>query len=579
MLKHTKTPALLLPLLWLGTAGCLDGPGQSNEPDELAQSQSAIVNGTPMASANTGHVWLGNCSGELLRNSWVITARHCVVDYFLPGRSISELRVRTSGSTSDGGTNADQIILHPEGGLGEGARLDIALVHLNAPIAVNGDYVNFRRDLYTGSLTSLNGKTLDVFGYSATSEGATDHDLHTARMVASQAQAETAAVQWIDLAKNAAGQYVWHGDSGGGSYYNGQLVGINCCLSSDGGWQTALNGLRGWILNRVGGSTGLQGQLAWEPITAAGPGAFATPQLVVLGDRRIRAFTVSGTLAYYGSYDGATDPSWHWLDFGLPGGVGTTAITALSWGGNRLDVISRGTDARLYHCYSSTGGSSWSTWESLGGPTTSAAPEAVSWAAGRIDVFAATGTGQLAHWWTSNSPWGSETLAGSATGKVSAVALGAGRLQVFARGSAGQLSHWYYPAGAGFGYESLGGTLAAAPRVVTSGGSRLEVLAVDSAAQLRRFSYSDATGWAPVQNLGGAFKAQQPGAVSWGTNRVDVFVAQQNGSIAHTFSNGGSFFAFEDWGSSASEVSVASAGVNSLYIFHGGTYLTTRLYY
>jgi hypothetical protein len=64
--------ALLLPLLLTGGTGCLDA---SDDPaaGEVASASSAIVNGTAVAPANTGHVWLGNCSGELLRNRWVLT--------------------------------------------------------------------------------------------------------------------------------------------------------------------------------------------------------------------------------------------------------------------------------------------------------------------------------------------------------------------------------------------------------------------------------------------------------------------------------------------------------------------------
>ena len=93
------------------------------------------------------------------------------------------------------------------------------------------------------------------------------------------------------------------------------------------------------------------------------------------------------------------------------GGATPYEPAAVSWGPNRLDTFVTGTDARVYHKYSTDNGVSWNpaNWDNVGGNSASA-PSVVSWGSNRLDVFVSgrrsgeiTGVQHLA--WTGGS-WG-----------------------------------------------------------------------------------------------------------------------------------------------------------------------------
>src|SRR5262245_8613785 len=74
---------LSLPLLLLLAAGaCLDAEGLDLE---LGTDQESIINGDPIAPANSGLPMLsdsgGICSSVLYDNNWIVTAAHCVPSY------------------------------------------------------------------------------------------------------------------------------------------------------------------------------------------------------------------------------------------------------------------------------------------------------------------------------------------------------------------------------------------------------------------------------------------------------------------------------------------------------------------
>lgn len=75
------------------------------------------------------------------------------------------------------------------------------------------------------------------------------------------------------------------------------------------------------------------------------------------------------------------------------GGVKQSNPSAVSWGGNRLDVFARGTDDGLWHGWTH-GGTNQFGWESLGGYITSS-PVAAARAPNRIDVFVRGGEGGM----------------------------------------------------------------------------------------------------------------------------------------------------------------------------------------
>jgi hypothetical protein len=542
---------------------------------------SNIVNGTFADPSNSGHVWVDNCSGELLRNNWIITARHCVLD---PATGVlkdaTQMRVRTSGSYADAFVPGAQIVLHPEGSQTVGARLDVALLRLDGHVYVNGLPSGFSRQLYTGELGTLAGQTITAFGYSPTVVHGADHDLHTAQFVPLGTKAETSAVHWYWFNKNSLNQIIWRGDSGGGSFLNNQLIGVHSAVDDYDNPTTAsdaaITGIRGWILNRVGGGNiGDQGRLSWEDLRLSN---LTKPAVVALSDRLLKVFAVASNIIFYGSYDGTGDAMWRWQFLTPPDGVGATDVSAVSWGGNHMDLFARASNGYLYHTWSTDAGTTWMAWEWIGGGMITGAPEAVAGSTGVIDVFAPT-LGQLGHWSTKNSPWAYQLLAGNPTAVTSAVNSGGGVLHVVATNAYGQLLHWQ-GTGQSFAYAAWSAALAAPPKIVSATSGQVEIYGVDVNGTLRHWSYSDRAGWLTGDTFSGIFASVQPAAISWGSNRVDLFAANSAGHAMHSWTNGAGYYAFEDYGATnPTTLNVATAGPDSLYVFSNGATLSVRLYF
>lgn len=144
-------------------------------------------------------------------------------------------------------------------------------------------------------------------------------------------------------------------------------------------------------------------------------------------------------------------------------------------------------------------------------------PAAVSWGPGRFDVFA-TGTDDTIYWKSSVSTMGSpfESIGRlpasvSVVGSPAVASWGSGRIDVFVLGTDGKVYRKYYEGGWGPNgktavWESIGGPNVAVGQIVTG-----------------------------------------PSVVSWGANRLDVFVTAKNGTVYHLWYGGGWGPAWESW--------------------------------
>ena len=167
-----------------------------------------------------------------------------------------------------------------------------------------------------------------------------------------------------------------------------------------------------------------------------------------------------------------TTTSWTSLGGQIPAG---SSPTASSWGSGRLDLFVQGMNGALYH--KSYTGSTWSSWENLGGKLTSS-PAATSPGNGQINVFVRGTNGALYQrsWTGSWSSWtslGGQIPAGSSP---TASSWGSGRLDLFVQGMNGALYHKSYTGSTWSGWENLGGKLTSSPAAATApGSSRIDV--------------------------------------------------------------------------------------------------------
>jgi uncharacterized delta-60 repeat protein len=97
------------------------------------------------------------------------------------------------------------------------ATLDVALVKLSAPLAMNGATTGYQfQGFHTGAPSTLVGKTLDCYGYGwSTTAGAGFGTLRNAKLKVTSSSSDAYV-----LAANAKGQIVYRGDSGGPCFYD-----------------------------------------------------------------------------------------------------------------------------------------------------------------------------------------------------------------------------------------------------------------------------------------------------------------------------------------------------------------------
>ncbi len=180
----------------------------------------------------------------------------------------------------------------------------------------------------------------------------------------------------------------------------------------------------------------------------------------------------------------------------------------------------------------------WSGWEDLGGVLTSGVG-AASWAANRLDSFVKGQNNHMWHkWWNGNAWSGWEDLGGVIDGTPAAVSWGPNRIDCFARGMNNHMWHKWWDGLAWSGWEDLSGTLTAGPAVASWALNRLDSFAKGGDNSLwykwvdKNIVHNHAGTWSGWHLLGGIFD-DQPGAVSWGPRRIDVFARGTNNHMYH----------------------------------------------
>ncbi len=165
----------------------------------------------------------------------------------------------------------------------------------------------------------------------------------------------------------------------------------------------------------------------------------------------------------------AISASWSVTSSARIGGqiASNTGPSVCSWGSSRLDVFVQGTDGILWHIWSTNAGTSWSSWQSLGGKLTSA-PAATA-TGNQIGVFVRGTDGAVWYRHLSGTAWSSWTSVGGqvlAGTSPAAYNWGASEIGWFVTGTNQQL-YWNYEAftsgGQTNGYVNLGGYLTSSP--------------------------------------------------------------------------------------------------------------------
>jgi hypothetical protein len=239
------------------------------------------------------------------------------------------------------------------------------------------------------------------------------------------------------------------------------------------------------------------------------------------------ASVVSPMPGVYAAYARGTDMSLvgnryqngAWTGWNSLGGK-LAAEPAATAGNGYPMVFVKGTDSHLW---------SWSgarpvVWQDLGGVL--AAGPGATFARTEFDAFVQGADRKLWSWSdASGTAGGWHLLGGVLADKPVPVSDAGGTVDAFVRGTDNALWHWNQS-----GWEKVGGVLANRPAAANRG-TRLDAV-VQGTDNALWHAWSTSTGWTWEQILGAQLTID-PAAVSFGPNRVDVFIRSPDASLWH----------------------------------------------
>ena len=268
------------------------------------------------------------------------------------------------------------------------------------------------------------------------------------------------------------------------------------------------------------------GWSGWEQIDGEFQDA---PAVASWGSNRLDVFIRALTNElWHQAWDGANWSGWFSLE-----GVLTSAPAAVSWGENRIDVFALGTDRQVWH---RTWDGGWLDWISEGGGDVEAsgllddAPGVTATGSKELYLFVRNSGHNLKYKYWGGESWSAWDFLGGAPiySSPSVVSRGAGMLDVVARGESGQVL-WRNALG---DWTAFDGTIQDAPALISWGPDRMDLFVRGTDNSLLHSTWNPATSWSDWENLGGPIYSS-PAAVSWGPGRIDVFARGEAGNLIH----------------------------------------------
>lgn len=224
---------------------------------------------------------------------------------------------------------------------------------------------------------------------------------------------------------------------------------------------------------------------------------------------------------------GLPRPAYRQVDWSrIPTGALTSGPALSTWSTSRSDIFGRGGDGQLWHA--TWNGSTWSSWEPLGGSIAAGTrPAAVAWAPGRIDVFVKGLDSQL--WqnaWTGSGWSGWIPLGGALDGSPAVTSRGVNFLDVVVTSTDHAAYHAWWDGVRWNAWEPLGGYAIGGPTVASWDPGRVDVFVRGGDSQLWQLTYQN--GWRPwASQLGNL--STDPGAASLQSGELDVVAGGDGG--------------------------------------------------
>ena len=291
---------------------------------------------------------------------------------------------------------------------------------------------------------------------------------------------------------------------------------------------------------------------AWSALAGNQPG-FSTkydPAAVAWGPNtaNISVFSVAlDSSVPRKTYSGPSSSSFSWSPWNdLSGVASASAPAAVSPHGTRIFVAVRALDN---HCWVNRkdDGPDFVGWEDLGGNLT-AAPAICSAEPGCLVVVVRDqGNMLFAKVWEEDpepdgtwSDW--MAVGGPVASAPACVCQGKENIQVFAASPDSKLYQFMRTGSGWVGPTNLGGDCVSTPAVIASEGlQRIDVFVRTSQKKLATVTRSNGT-WSSWTTLAGTVQfGGDPKAISWGTNRIDLFAVGSDGALWHKYWDGSSW--------------------------------------
>ncbi len=262
----------------------------------------------------------------------------------------------------------------------------------------------------------------------------------------------------------------------------------------------------------------------WENLAGS---AMWHPAPVSWGGSRLDVYyTDKDKTCKHKSRDGAGWGGWEDM-----GGYLDSAPAVCSRKKDNMHVFCKGTDGQAWHRSYDTGGGGWGQWQSIGG-NVKHYPSTCSWGKDHVSVYVSSNDGECWHrryddvqggWYS----W--ENMGGYLDGPPKAVSWGQGHTSVFCRGEDGQTWHRKYDS-AWSNWESLGGSLDAEPTACAWDG-RMDVFVKGTDGACWHKTYKQKTGWGGWENMGGRLKSgKAPDVVVYG-GKIEVYITGDDNAV------------------------------------------------